>query len=138
MPEIAVGDVWKCGEDEWIAVFDVRGDVVTGRLRTIPRAERDWTGSPADFDNFQRTEKRGVTATCKRWNDGHCIRVLSDHWIEYDGAAALVEIQHPPSASIVVVSMILRAVSDDEAISRVEAALAEAGADCTGRQMRRV
>jgi hypothetical protein len=127
--QIVVG-TWKApGEYEWIIVDKVHRMQVNGRVRTVPSVESDWIGSPASFKNLRRTDRRTVNATCTSWDLRTCVRVLDEHWINYESVFGVRRITLPSSPQFVVVSMSVEAISDDEAVELVEGALGVAGAE---------
>jgi hypothetical protein len=126
--DIAARTIWKpVGEYAWIVVDKVHGLQINGRLRTVPSLESDWIGSPASFESLQITDWRTVNATCSSWNHQTCVRVLDEHWITYESIFGVRRIGSGPQ--LVVVSMGLFAVSDEEAVELVEGALGLAGAE---------
>ncbi len=133
--EICSGAVWKAlGEYQWIVVDKVHGMQINGRLREVPSLESDWVGSPASFEKLQRADWRKVEATCSGWDHQRCVRVLAEYWIIYDSVCGVKAVGAP--LQVVVASMGLFAISDEEAVELVEGVLGVAGAEwsqCTIR-----
>ena len=120
--------MWKArSEYQWIVIDKVRGMQINGRLRTVPSLESDWIGSPASFENLQLADWRTVNVTCFSWDHQTCVRVLDEHWITYESIFGVRSVGYGPQ--LVVVSMRLSAISDEEAVELVEGALEVAGAE---------
>ena len=126
--DISASTNWKpVGEYEWIIVDKVHGMKINGRLRTVPGRETDWIGSPASFENLRPADWRTVNATCTGWDLQTCLRVLNEHWINYESVLGVNRIG--PLPQTVVVSMSLFAISDEEGVDLVEGALGMGGVE---------